>query len=217
VVDQAHGEIGDGGTIRFPRMEPVARPEWASPIEVGVHARDFYSVLPEQATREVLQALHGDRKLLDFLERHPLGKLEFPGRLPQPEWNGAYDPPPLADITINAYRAPTSYGHKFIPAELKTVSEAGGNLVEAIERSLYHEIGHHVLEVAEAVDPGTIDEIRKLLRSGRAMPVSKRAGQRAIEYFVESFSAYRFEDTLACKDPEGYDMVEVILKRAYKK
>jgi hypothetical protein len=215
-VDQAGGEIGDGGTIRFPGMEPVARPEWASPIEVGVHARDFYSALPEQPTREVLQALQGDRKLVDFLERHPLGKLEISGRLPQPEWNGAYDPP-SADITINAYRAATSYGHEFIPAGLKTVSEAGGNLVEAMQRSLYHEIGHHVLEVAEAVDPGTIDEIRKLLRSGRAMPVSKRAGQRAIEYFAESFSAYRFEHTLACKDPEGYDMVEVILRRAYKR
>ena len=86
-----------------------------------------------------------------------------------------------------------------------------------MQRSLYHEIGHHVLEVAEAVKPGTIDEVRKLLRSGRAILVSERARQRAMEYFVETFSAYRFEDTLVYKDPEGYDMVEVVLRRAYRK
>ena len=37
-------------------MEPVPRPEWSSPIEVGVHARSFYSALPEQPTRDVLRA-----------------------------------------------------------------------------------------------------------------------------------------------------------------
>jgi hypothetical protein len=33
-----------------------------------------------------------------------------------------------------------------------------------------------------------------------------------VEYFSESFSAYRFEDSFADKDPEGYDMVEKILR-----
>jgi hypothetical protein len=86
-----------------------------------------------------------------------------------------------------------------------------------MQRSLYHEIGHHVLEAAEAVGPGTMGGIRNLLRSGRAIPVSERAGQRAPEYFAETFSAYRFEDTLVYRDPEGYDMVEVILRLAYRK
>ena len=64
-------------------MEPVPRPEWASPIELGVHARSFYSALPEQPTRAVLQALHSDSKLLEFLKKHALGRLEFSGRLPK--------------------------------------------------------------------------------------------------------------------------------------
>jgi hypothetical protein len=198
-------------------MVPESRPEWASPIQVGVHVESFYSALPEQPTREVLHALQSDPGLLAFLERCKLGKLEFSGRLPRPDWNGAYEPPPLPNVTINAYRDPSSYGREFSPAELNTVSEAGRSLAEAIERSLYHEIGHHILEAAEAADPGTIGEIRRLLRSGRAMPVSKRAEKRAVEYFAETFSAYRFEDTLAYKDPEGYDMIEAILKRVYRK
>jgi hypothetical protein len=57
-------EIGVGGTIRCPKMEPVPRPEWTSPIEVGVHARSFYSALPEQPARPVFQALRDDPKLL---------------------------------------------------------------------------------------------------------------------------------------------------------
>jgi hypothetical protein len=154
--------------------------------------------------------------LVAFLEGNGLGSLEFSGRLPKPEWNGSYDPS-TADITINARRPPSSYGREFIPEELKSVSEAGRDLVEAMQRSLYHEIGHHVLECAEAVQPGTIVEIGKLLRSGRAIPVSKRARVRGLEYFVETFSAYRFEEALVYKDPEGYDMVETILRRTYRK
>jgi len=86
------GEIRKGATIRFPKMEPVPRPEWASPIEVGVHARSFYSALPEQPTKDVLQALRGDIRLLGFLKRHKLGRLEFSDRLPMSNWLGSYDP-----------------------------------------------------------------------------------------------------------------------------
>ena len=83
-------------------MEPVPRPQWASPIEVGVHARSFYSALPEQPTREVLQALRSDPKLLRFLERHKLGRLEFSGSLPKPDWYGSYDPP-LRVLVVKAF------------------------------------------------------------------------------------------------------------------
>lgn len=68
-------------------MEPISRPEWSSPIQVGVHVRSFYSALPEQPTREVLQALCNDPKLLYFLKRRKLGRLEFSGRLPALNWN----------------------------------------------------------------------------------------------------------------------------------
>ena len=54
--------------------------------------------------------------------------------------------------------------------------------------------------------------------SGRTMPISVRArdaGPR--EYFSESLAAYRFEDSFADKDPEGYHMVEEILRLAWRK
>ena len=192
-------------------MEPVPRPQWASPIEVGVHARSFYSALPEQPTREVLQALRSDPKLLRFLERHKLGRLEFSGRLPK-TWFGSYDPP-SRDLVVNVFRSPESYGEDFYPPELTSVSAAGTNLVEAMQRSLYHEIGHSILDAA---GPGPHHQVRKLYRSGRVAPVSFRAKVDPIEYFCETFTAYRFEGGLADKDPNGYDMVETILRMVFQ-
>jgi hypothetical protein len=194
-------------------MEPVPRPQWASPIEVGVHARSFYSALPEQPTREVLQALRSDPKLLRFLERHELGRLEFSGHLPHSGWMGSFDRR-SRDLVVNASRASGTYGKEFYPPGLPSVSAASGNLVEAMQRSLYHEIGHSILDVT---GPDTARQVGKLLWGGRAMPVSILAKKDPEEYFCETFAAYRFEDGLADKDPQGYDMVEAILRMVWKK
>jgi hypothetical protein len=82
-----------------------------------------------------------------------------------------------------------------------------------MQRSLYHEIGHSVLDAAGA----ELDrQVRRFFRSGQAIPVSVRAAEDPLEYFCETFAAYRFEDGLADKDPSGYDMVEVVLRLVYK-
>ncbi len=194
-------------------MEPVHRPEWASPLTVGVQAREFLSALPEKPTKEVLSALARDPKVVAILGSHPLGRLELSGRVPNPTWNGSYRPV-SGDLVVNPFRPPGSYGKKFHHPALGSVSEAGRTLPEAMQRSLYHEIGHHVLCAA---GPEAERQVRNLFRSGRAMPVSIRAGKDAVEHFSESFSAYRFEQSFADRDPEGYHMVEAILQLAGKK
>lgn len=206
-------EIGDGGTIRFPKMEPVPRPEWTSPIEVGVHASSFYSELPEHPTRAVFQALRGDSKLLSFLARHPLGRLEFSGRMPRSNWLGWFHRQ-SRDLVVNAFRAPETYGKEFCLPESPSVSAAGRNLAEAMQRSLYHEIGHHILD---SLPVRVLDEIAAVLRSRQAAPVSIRARENPPEYFSETFAAYRFEDSLADKDPAGYHMIEAILRLAWNR
>lgn len=194
-------------------MDPVSRTECASPLVVGRHAREFLSALPEAPTKEVLSALSRDPKLISLLGRRPLGRLELSGRLPKADWNGSYQPA-SGNLTVNAFRGPATYGKSFHPGDLNSVSESGRTLVEAMQRSLYHELGHHVLEVS---GPGTRAQVTRLLRSGRAFPVSELAKERAVEYFSESFAAYRFEDSFADKDPEGYHMIEAILRLAGKK
>jgi hypothetical protein len=77
-------------TIRI-SMEAVVRPEWASPLIVGVHIREFRSALPEEETRQVVGVLRDDPELVAFLARHPLGRLEFsPGSLDH-RWRASYD------------------------------------------------------------------------------------------------------------------------------
>ncbi len=60
------------------------RPEWAYPLTVGEHVREFLSALPEKPTREVLSALARDRRLVAILSSHPLGRLELSGKVPNP-------------------------------------------------------------------------------------------------------------------------------------
>jgi len=125
-------------------MEPVSRPEWASPLIVGKHTREFLPALPEEPTKQVLSALKSAPKLLAFLGRHPLSRLEFSGRVPDPTWMGSYRPA-SRDLVVNARRPPGSYGKEFHSSVLKSVSEAGGTLPEAMQRSLFHELGRHML------------------------------------------------------------------------
>jgi hypothetical protein len=194
-------------------MEPIHRPEWAYPLTVGKEALEFLSALPEKPTKEVLSALARDRRLVAILSRHPLGRLELSGRVPNPTWNGSYRPA-SGDLVVNPFRPPDSYGKEFDPQKIKSVSEAGRTLGEAMQRSLYHELGHHILDAA---GPEFRSQVMRLFASGRTFPVSERAKIRAAEYFSESFAAYRFEDSFADKDPEGYHMVEAILRLVGKK
>lgn len=194
-------------------MEAVPRPEWAFPLEVGVHVESFYSAMSEQLTREVLQALCGDAQLLAFLGRHPLGRLEFSERLLDHDWLGAFVAS-TRELVLNSRRPADTYGREFYPRDLKSFSNAGNSLVEAMQRSLYHELGHYILDSA---GPETERQVLRLLQSGRAIPISRRARRSHAEYFAETFAAYRFEPTLADKDPEGYDMVEAILRMVWKK
>ena len=195
VREKLAGEIGDGGTILLSKMEPLPRPEWTSPIEVGVHARSFYSALPEQPIRAVFQALRDDPELLSFLARHELGRLEFSGRVPRSNWLGWFDRR-SRELVVNAFRAPETYGNPFCPPELPSVSAAGRDLAEAMQRSLYHELGHSLLDVA---GPEVERQAGKLLLSGSATPVSIRARKEPIKYFCETFAAYRFEDGCATR------------------
>jgi hypothetical protein len=169
--------------------------------------------MAERPTRDVLQALRSDPKLLGFLEKHGLGRLEFSGQLPHPSWMGSFDRH-SRDLVVNALRAPESYGRELDSPELSSVSAAGRSLVEAMQRSLYHELGHSILDVA---GPEVERQVGRLLWSGRAIPVSIRARKEPIEYFCETFAAYRFEDGLADRDPEGYDMIESILRDVWRK
>lgn len=193
-------------------MEPTPRPEWASPIAVGRHVEEFRSALPEAPTKAVLAPLVEDQNLLAFLGRHPLGRMEISESLTDSKWHGLYHPL-TRTLVVNGFRFPTSYGAEFGSPDLTSVSAAGRNRIEAIQRSLYHELGHHLLDI---LGPGAVHEVQMLRRTGRTYPVSQRARAGPLEYFAETYAAYRFEATLADRDPEGYHMIEALLRIAWQ-
>jgi len=106
-----------------------------------------------------------------------MGRLESSGRLPAPTWLGSYDRL-AADMTINAFRLPETYGKPFA-AGMTNVLEAGRDLSEAMQRSLYHELGHDVLGTA---GPEAEHQVGRLLRSGRAFPSSGTADRRVLGF-----------------------------------
>jgi len=83
-----------------------------------------------------------------------------------------------------------------------------------MQRSFYHEIGHHILE---RLPRRSWTRLRCRGASGRASPISIRARNNPLEYFCETFAAYRFEDSLADIDPVGYHMIEAILRIAWNR
>ena len=120
--------------------------------------------------------------------------------------------------------AQASTGPFYCPADEKIyidlgfwdeLTELGGSTSDfAKSYVITHELGHHILDLAGSE---VRSQVARLFRGGRVLPVSERAKIRAAEYFSESFAAYRFEDCFADKDPEGYHIVEAILRLVGKK
>jgi hypothetical protein len=148
---------------------------------------------------------------VSFLARHPLGRLEFSSGALEDGWRASYDLA-VADLIVNTDRPANSYGYEFVPSDLPTVSAAGQIYLEALQRSFYHELGHHVLNI---LGPQAEAAIAALMRTRRAAPVSWRARREPSEYFSETFAAYRFEPSLADRDPEGYDVIEALLRQVW--
>jgi hypothetical protein len=93
-----------------------------------------------------------------------------------------------------------------------TISSLGKTNIEALRRSLIHEIGHHLISTRIKSTNFESSIMVARTRNGR---VSQRADARNWqEYFCECFVAYTFENgLLLTKDPNGFAMVEVIRER----
>ena len=191
-------------------MVPASRPDLASPLVAGRHVDEILTTLSDIDTARVLSVL-GSPNLLKFLEAHPLSRVEFSGRFSEPDLNAEYDPRARA-IVVNSDRPRDTYGQTLQAGPAVTVSSLGRDLTDAMSRSLFHELGHHVEHCA---GPFVIDAVVAAGRQKLLYPFSRRARLNPLEYFAESFAAYQFEnDALYHKDPVGYTVIEGILRRA---
>jgi hypothetical protein len=179
-------------------------------LVAGRHVDEVLTTVSDIDTAKVLSVL-GSPNLLKFLEAHRLGRVEFSGRISEPDLNAEYDPRARA-IIVNADRPRDTYGQTLQAGLAVTVSSLGRDLTDAMSRSLFHELGHHVEHCA---GPFVIDTVVAAGRQRLLYPFTRRARLNPLEYFAESFAAYQFEnDALYHKDPVGYTVIERILCRA---
>jgi len=107
-------------------------------------ARVFVGAAGE-TTKQVLSALARDPKVVAVLGSHPLGRVELSGG----SRSGLERILRAAseNLVVNPFRPPESYGKEFTLRSKVRVG-SGRTLSEAMQRTLYHELGHHILDAA---------------------------------------------------------------------
>lgn len=185
-------------------------------IKIGTHVGEVKSVLTKTDTKRILRAIN-KAGADQFLRDHPLERIEFASELLDEEIDtlGIYRRRKngMANIALNVSRPSTSYGQKQSVDTLpETISSLGKTNIEALRRSLIHELGHHLISTRiKSTDLESAIMIARK-RGGR---VSLRADARNWqEYFCECFVAHTFErDLLLTTDPDGFAMIKVIRER----
>jgi len=183
--------------------------------------RETYGALnsdltPEQ-TAAVLEGIR-DAGLISFLQRKPLGTLEFVEKLNTGDF--------LLDLWLSGFTVfPDDLDYPYmavgkvtrVPADARalTLENAGKlevfSLPESPERYMkgvfVHELGHHVLfEGGPQLEP----QVRGWFARGR--PITGYAATVWDEYFCESLAAYTYApEVLRAYDAVGYRMIETVL------
>jgi len=177
-------------------------------IQIGVHVLASSSVLSRSKTKQVFRAIN-TAGLEGFLREHPLARLDvvrvqvIGGR----QINGEYDEQ-TQELWVNARRSEQTFAQPFKLGATSTVSALALTLLEAIRRSLIHELAHHVFSRKIFATPleGAVIKAAKL-----GTPLTFRASVGAKEYFAECFVAYTYErDLLQQHDPVGYAMIRKV-------
>ena len=132
------------------------------------------------------------------------------------EFNGIYFPHPRV-LVVRRKRRPDTYGMSATDPELSSISAAAQTEREAVERTLVHELAHHISLFLGALREEAIASFREAqlveFHSGERRFVSTWAMTSEDEYFAECWTAWFFErQTLEALDPRGYRLIEQVLE-----
>jgi hypothetical protein len=166
-------------------------------------------LLPDEVAQ--ITAVFDQIGVSHFLEQNPFLALEFLPNvvLDGREVNGWYDYKQRSSA-ISLSKEQDDFGQPLNWGQVGSVSTVAKSVPDAIQRTLVHELGHHVHRTLGAIDSG---QFGTTLRMVRTNAVSNYAKIDALEYFAESFSAYVFHRTeLIFYDEFGYGMIERALK-----
>gem|GEM_PF-1478846 len=161
---------------------------------------------------ERLTGIFKDIGVDEWLEQNPLNRLELSKEVLDDgvAVNGIYS---FTNKTIQVATArdKREYGRAFEWQRVYSVSSTAQTPFEAIQRTLVHELGHHVHNVLRRLNEPQFVQTQRanFLQAGTVY------GKRnPLEYFAECFALYvYFPDPLERKDPSGYVMLEKALHR----
>jgi hypothetical protein len=174
-------------------------------------ALEIVSVLDEEQTQFLLSA---PRKigLEGFLIQHPLKTIRFQNKVLylESEVNGIYDFQ-TKEASIALLRNDSEYAKVYEKQRFWSLSVLAKTLPQAVERTLIHELGHHLHGILRDVD---LPLFRSTMLTPRSDALSQCGLQNSFEYFAECFTAHVFERVeLMFDDQFGYAMIERVLAR----
>ncbi|MDB5096506.1 MAG: hypothetical protein JWM80_927 [Cyanobacteria bacterium RYN_339] len=177
-------------------------------MQRGIHYSNIERKSLTAANRDAILA-SVPAEVQAFLATRKIGLIEMsPNDLMMGSSNGRYRVKGH-EIRLNSSRAPTTYGKPFTRG-IPSVSFGGTDSVEAISRTLLHEIGHHIYFSDEA----TFGPLAAAALAAGS-PLTALAAINREEYFAEGVTAYYYHPTeFQRDDPRGYDMVVDVLRRA---
>jgi len=160
-----------------------------------------------------LSGVFDDIGAAQWLEKNPFGRLELTKEVLDDDGslvNGLYD---FRDATVQVTtkRDKAEYRKTFEWQRVYSVSSTGRTQAEAVQKTLVHELGHHIHGVLKRTDPDFYEQTRRavLLAGG-----TQYAQGNFYEYFAESFALYTYQrPALLERDPRGHAMIEMALKR----
>jgi hypothetical protein len=146
-----------------------------------------------------------------WLEQNPLSQLHFTREVFSDfntSVNGMYSFL-TATLHVATQRDRATYGKTFEWGAVHSVSTTGVLQIDAVQRTLVHELGHHIHATLGKVDLESFNKTMRAVFLRGGTTYSKRDN---IEYFAESFALYVFYPTeLLVKDVDGYGMIEKAL------
>jgi SPP1 gp7 family putative phage head morphogenesis protein len=182
----------------------------ATPTE-GVHFKRLESNLSKKNEAAALGAL-ADNGMLPYLEKQPLEGLALKRKLARGV-AGQYSQSGKV-VAVQGARDAHTFGQTFEAGKSWSVSSAAKTAIEATQRTLIHEVAHHIhlgttqtgrdMDVGFAIEDAWLDPKKK--------PITEYAAVNPTEYFAESFAAFKFHRAeFREHDPVGFTMVEKVL------
>jgi hypothetical protein len=182
--------------------DPISNPDVVAEVRSTPYARELVTHWNQDHIDRVIQVVE-NMGAADWLKANPLTRLEFEREvvLDGISMNGVYSfTDRVLQIATSRDRDLGEFGKDFIWNQVHSVSVTGQTPTESIQRTLVHELGHHVHNILGEVD---LAEFNKTIRVNWLRGGTVYARTSYQEYFAETFAMYVFHNAMGASQNWG--------------